>query len=101
MPQESPDIVNPNTTDPKWSHFRDVIYSGDFSQAEIILRADPALLHMMNSIGETVLHFLAIEDDQDGVAWLHARGADIDNKNAFGEPLIFEVGSVGHKEMFL
>jgi ankyrin repeat protein len=92
--------VNPNLTDPLWQQFRDTIFTGDFVRASELLGKKPALLHMMNSIGETALHFLAVEDDRDGVAWLHARGADLDTKNSFGQPVIFEVASLGYKELF-
>jgi ankyrin repeat protein len=47
-----------------------------------------------------VLHFLAVEDHQEAVAWLHARGADIDTKNEFGTPVLFEVASLGYKKLF-
>ena len=43
---------------------------------------------------------MAVENDQDGVAWLHARGADLDTKNAFGEPVLFEIASLGYKDLF-
>jgi ankyrin repeat protein len=47
-----------------------------------------------------VLHFLAVEDDQAAVAWLRARGADINTKNEFGTPVLFEVASLGYKALF-
>ena len=87
-------------TDPVWQEFRDVVYSGDFARASEMVSCRPALLHMMNSIGETVLHFLAVENDLRGVSWLHARGADLDTKNAFGQPVLFEVAYLGYKELF-
>jgi ankyrin repeat protein len=89
-----------STTDRQWQEFRDVVYSGDFARASEMLSCMPALLHMMNSIGETVLHFLAVENNLEGVSWLYARGADLDTKNAFGQPVLFEVASLGHKELF-
>lgn len=89
-----------STTDLRWQEFRDVVCSGDFEHASEMLSCTPALLHMMNSIGETVLHFLAVENDLNGVAWLHARGADLDTKNTFGQPVLFEVASLGYKELF-
>jgi ankyrin repeat protein len=88
------------TTDSEWQEFRDVVYSGDFARASEMLGRRPALLHIMNSIGETVLHFLAVENNLSGVSWLHARGADLDTKNAFGQPVLFEVASLGYKELF-
>src|SRR5262245_691077 len=87
-------------TDPAWYVFRDVVYSGDFAEAASLLSEKPALLHMMNGIGETVLHFLAVENDREGVSWLHANGADLDTKNVFGRPVLFEVASLGYKELF-
>ena len=89
-----------NTTVSIWQEFRDVVYSGDFARADKMLSEKPALLHMMNSIGETVFHFLAVENDLDGVVWLHAKGADLDTKNAFGQPVLFEVASLGYKELY-
>jgi hypothetical protein len=88
-------------TDPEWRAFRDAIYTGDFARACEMLSARPALLQMSNGIGETVLHFLAVEDDRDGVAWLHAKGADLDTKNVFDCPAIFEVASLGYKDLFV
>jgi hypothetical protein len=87
-------------TEPAWLEFRDVVYGGDFARAGEMLRDKPEVLHMVNGIGETVLNFLAVEDARDGVAWLHAQGADINTKNAFGQPVVFEVAQLSYKELF-
>jgi hypothetical protein len=57
-------------------------------------------VHLTNGIGETALHFLAVENDLAGVAWLWARGADLDTKNQFGTPAVFEVAALEYKELF-
>jgi ankyrin repeat protein len=55
---------------------------------------------MTDSCGETALHFLAIENDLEGVAWLHRKGQPIDTVDGFGEPVIFAVAQLGYKELF-
>lgn len=87
-------------TDPAWYEFRNAIYAQQIPIAEEMLRVRPALLHLVNGLGETVLHFLAVENDATGVSWLHARGADLNTKNTFGTPVLFEVASLGYKDLF-
>ena len=85
---------------PLWYELRDAISEGDFGTAEELLKRTPALAQMTNRLGETVLHFLAVEDDRDGVAWLYAKGSDINTKNKFGTPVLFEVALLGYKNLF-
>jgi ankyrin repeat protein len=66
-----------------------------------MLKANPQLLTLTNSIGETVLHFLAIENDMEGVAWLHAHGFSLNTRNKFGDPMVFEVAGLGYKDLLL
>jgi ankyrin repeat protein len=87
------------TNDQGWYDFRNAIYAKDFGRADLLLAERPSLIHVCNSIGETVLHFLAVEDDREGVEWLHARGADLNTKNLFGTPVLFEIASLGYKEL--
>lgn len=89
------------TTDPLWYELRNSVFSKDFEHAERLLAATPALFDLTNSIGETVLHFLAVENDAEGVAWLHARGFSLNTKNRFGSPMVFEVASLGHRDLLL
>ena len=56
---------------------------------------------MRNGIGETVLHFLAVENDREGVSWLHSRGFSLNETNAFGIPMIFEVAQLEYRDLFL
>jgi ankyrin repeat protein len=83
-----------------WYAFRNALYEKDFASAEKLLQETPALLNLANTIGETALHFLAVENDIDGVSWLKARGADLNSKNNFGTPVIFEVAQLEYKELF-
>lgn len=88
-------------TQPLWYEFRGAIYAGDFQYAENMLAQNPELISLENGLGETVLHFLAVENDLKGVAWLFAKGALLDVKNKFGDPVIFEVASLAYKELLL
>lgn len=89
------------TTDSIWYEFRNSVFSRQFAHAENLLNANPSLFEQCNSIGETVLHFLAVENDLEAVKWLHARGFSLNVKNRFGQPMVFEVASLGHKELIL
>jgi ankyrin repeat protein len=89
------------TTDPLWYDLRNSVYAGQFAHAEDLLAANSCLFDLCNSIGETVLHFLAVENDLGGVEWLYARGFSLNAKNRFGTPMIFEAAAVGHKELLL
>jgi hypothetical protein len=89
------------TSDALWYELRNAVYSKDFSVAETVLKANPHLRTARNGIGETVLHFLAVENDLEGVAWLRARGFDLNEQNSFGTPTIFEVAGLGYKDLLL
>lgn len=87
-------------TERRWYELRNAVLARDFRAAEGLLRKDPGLLALRNSIGETVLHYLAVENAAEGVAWLHDKGADLDTKNEFGTPALFEVAQLGYEELF-
>src|SRR5262249_46781819 len=86
---------------PEWYQFRDALEQADFSAAATLLQNDPHLIAERNGIGETVLHFLAVENNHPAIEWLHARGADLNTKNDFGIPLLFEVAQLGYRDLFL
>lgn len=88
-------------TEKSWYALRNLVYSGEFTQAEALLREDSSLRHATNGIGETVMHFLAVENDLRGVRWLYNKGFSIDVKNEFGTPLLFEVAQLGYRELLL
>jgi hypothetical protein len=89
------------TIEPVWYELRNAIFLGEFTHAANLLASDPDLLDLRNGIGETVLHFLAVENDLRGVEWLHRRGFSLNTKNSFGQPIIFEVAQLGYQELFL
>lgn len=86
--------------DPRWYEFRDAVYERRFDDAESMLRETPALLLLTSGLGETALHYLAVEDDLEGVSWLRAKGADLDTKNIFGTPVLFEVAQLEYKKLY-
>jgi ankyrin repeat protein len=86
-------------TEPLWYELRNAVYLREYELAEKLLTAAPYLLTLGNSLGETVLHFLAVENDIEGVSWLHFKGATLDTKSEFGTPAIFEVAQLGYKEL--
>jgi ankyrin repeat protein len=88
------------STDQRWYAFRNAVRRGDYDEAQKLLDRDLKLLDLRNGTGETVLHFLAVENERNCVAWLRLRGADIDTKNRHGTPVLFEVARLHHKELF-
>jgi ankyrin repeat protein len=89
------------TTRSSWYELRDAIAGRDFTIAATWVQGDPDLNKKTNGIGETVLHFLAVENDALGVAWLHEQGADINCENDFGIPAWFEVAQLGYRELLM
>lgn len=64
-----------------------------------MLEKDPGLVNATNELGESVLHFLAVENNRPAVEWLHERGADLNTVNQFGTPLLFEVALLGYDDL--
>jgi ankyrin repeat protein len=87
-------------TEQRWYAFRDLVRRRAYDEAQKLLDADRKLLDLRNQTGETALHWLAVENEQNCVAWLRLKGADIDTKNKFGTPVIFEVAQLGYKDLF-
>ena len=88
-------------TDSLWYELRNSVYLKEYARAEELLATNPELLTLTNSIGETVLHFLAVENDIEGVAWLHVHGSSLNTETGFGKPMIFEVAELGYKDLLL
>ena len=84
-----------------WYELRDAMAARDFATAAMFIQSHPNLTATLNGIGETVLHFLAVENDAAGVAWLHNPGADINCQNDFGIPAWFEVAQLGYRNLLL
>ena len=84
-----------------WYQFRNQLSSGHFDEAQTLLDKNPQLLFETNGIGETVLHFLAVENNLKAVSWLHERGANINTQNEFGAPPLFEIALLKYRELVL
>jgi ankyrin repeat protein len=87
-------------TEALWTELRNAVFKHQYETAADLLSAHPELLSATNSDGETVLHFLAVENDTEGVSWLHERGSELNTRNASGTPVLFEVAQLGLKEFY-
>src|SRR4051794_18764526 len=67
----------------------------DSAKAGGLLAQHPALLNARWIHDETVLHFLALEDFEDGVRFLVAHGADVNAVNEFGDSPLVDVAELG------
>jgi len=84
---------------PEWYELRTFVMLKKFEEAEALLARKPTLISEVNGIGETVLHYVAVENDEQGVSWLWKRGFDINTKNTFGTPVVFEVANLDCREL--
>jgi hypothetical protein len=89
------------TTDPLWYELRNLVYTKEFVSAGRLIAENPDLLDQTDCMGETVLHFLAVENDIEGVAWLHSCGASLNTRNRHGTPMLFEVVELGYKDLLV
>ena len=77
---------------------RNAVFS-DQDAAEKLVEENPAIVHARNSIGETALHYLAVENYITGVDWLVRHGGDINTKNDFEATPLMESASLGYIEL--
>jgi len=84
---------------PTWYELRTLVAVKKFEEAEALLAREPSLRSAVNGLGETVLHYLAVENDGEGVSWLYSRGFDINTRNEFGTPVVFEVAQLDYKDL--
>jgi ankyrin repeat protein len=84
---------------PTWYELRDLVAEKKFEKAEALLVKEPSLRFAVNGLGESVLHYLAVEDDKEGVSWLFAQGFDLNTRNKFGIPVVFEVAQLDHRDL--
>jgi ankyrin repeat protein len=71
----------------------------DQPTAEQLLREHPELIHATNRLGETALHFLAVEDYAEGVAFLARHGAPVNARNDSQRTPLMEAAMVGATEV--
>lgn len=67
--------------------------------AEELLKAEPSLISERTGLGETPLHYLAVEDQLEAVRFLHERGASVEIVNEFGESALKEAILLGYLEL--
>ncbi len=67
--------------------------------AEQLLHEHPELIHVTNRLGETALHFLAVEDYADGVVFLARHGAPVNARNGSHRTPLMEAAMVGATEV--
>jgi ankyrin repeat protein len=63
------------------------------------VRSDPALLESRTGLGETPLHYLAVENQLKAVLSLLAAGAEVNTVNSVGGTPLSEAASLGYEEM--
>jgi ankyrin repeat protein len=69
------------------------------AKARQLLSQHPELIHARWVHGESVLHFLAVENFIDGVRFLAENGADPNMVNEFGDPPLIDVAFLGNAEV--
>jgi ankyrin repeat protein len=74
-------------------------YLSDLAAASAAVAADGSLLDVRSRLGETLLHWLAVEDAIPAVQSLIASGAAIDPTNKFGATPLMEAASLGYEAM--
>ena len=83
----------------EWIELRALVAGKKFEEAAALLARKPSLRTAVNGLGETVLHYQAVENDQDGVPWLASQGFDINTRNQFGTPVVFEVAQLDYRDL--
>ena len=71
----------------------------DETRARRLLTSHPELLNARWHLGETVLHFLAVEDFVDGVRRLIEWGADVNLPNRLGDPPLVDCVILGNEPL--
>ena len=66
--------------------------------ARKLVKDHPEVLDLRTGIGETALHYLAVEDYADAVQLLIDLGADVNVTNEFGDSALEEAMQVNAKE---
>jgi len=84
---------------PAWNELRALVAGKKFEEAAALLARQPSLRSAVDGMGETVLHYLAVENDQQGVSWLASQGFDINTRNEFGTPVVFEVAQLDYRDL--
>ncbi|MEP6667564.1 MAG: ankyrin repeat domain-containing protein [Chthoniobacter sp.] len=90
--------MSESKVDPRFYTFRDAARS-DLQVAADMLADDPKIIRLRNGIGETALHFLAVENCLAEVDWLIEHGSEVDTQNEFRQTPLMEAASLGLLDM--
>jgi hypothetical protein len=71
----------------------------DPAGAEAAIRLDPSALTRRDKVGETLLHYFAVENDLPRVIWLHRLGASIDIPDEFGATPLMHAVQLEYREL--
>ncbi len=71
----------------------------DRQKARQMLKRHPSLLNARRGLGETAIHFLAVEGCTEGVQFLAVAGADVNAKNEFGDAPVIDAALLGKAEV--
>jgi ankyrin repeat protein len=84
---------------PEWYELCALVAGKKFDEAAALLARHPSLRSAVDGMGETVLHYQAVENDEQGVSWLSSQGFDINTRNEFGTPVVFEVAQLDYRDL--
>jgi ankyrin repeat protein len=87
--------MSSSLVDARFYFLRAAMFNG-WQVAQALIEEDSTIIEARSGTGETALHYLAVENHLEGVAYLLERGADINTRDDFqGTPLI-AAASLGH-----
>ncbi|HEY3898375.1 MAG TPA: ankyrin repeat domain-containing protein [Chthoniobacter sp.] len=86
------------TVDPRFHAFRDAVAANLEAAAEMLAQ-DAVVLRLRNELGETAMHFFAVEGFPGEVVWLIENGSEVDTQNKFKQTPLMEVAGMGRLEM--
>lgn len=84
--------------DDRFYHLRNAAFA-DLPLARKLIQDDPRIVSARNSLGETALHFLVVENQLEAVEFLAKQGSDVNNINDFDSSAIIEAAQLGYVEM--
>jgi len=90
--------VGNETLSPYWQLIHAAI-GGDMATFEAIVAADPRVLDARESLGETPLHYLAVEGCVEGVAAAIGHGSSVNVTNAVDTTPLLDCVMLGNWEM--
>lgn len=82
----------------KFYSFLEAVFSG-LPNAQQMLSENPELITEKNGIGETVFHYVVIENALPEAKWLFENGSNINNQNDFGRTPLSEAACLGYQKM--